>query len=879
MPLALRLETPVQIDSVTPQEAAIARVQNGYGNALQLNNAPPPASPGPYDAVLGGKDAYRPPPSATLSGPGRPMTQLGPAALEAAEKGAAAGPLARLAGPLSLLPGTLDSVGKAIDSSIDTGSAWKDYFGAKGDEDKYLAKRLKRLTEDPSQAYNPFELEGVKNRIRKRNPNAIPPWVKPIDPTAGNLSGYGSPGGLYKVYLTVNQHNYDPFGGERKSSYEVLAQGSPFSGPIYGLTMEPNADVQKTLTGSGIVILSHGNPVQQSGVGQFEFSPNSRRESTTISRVLTIANEPVQGTEAPTQTTPSIPATFNQSPSLLTPIPEALNPQNFPQTPTLQPQKQGTAQPQKLQQPQKLGQPQGQKQPQNLQQPQNYIPQQLIPNLPANYPSLTTPTLTATQQDLAGGGKNTPKNYQQVGSPQTQQPQQTQTPTANPPRCEDPCIASLQQGQEAVNDLLSDLADLFSNFSGQFEDYQAEQQQQQNESNTPVPISVPVITCNLDGTAETEYIDLLVPPLMAGVVTEQFLSLAAIQTIQCKLERNAERSLNILGGDVWFEDEEDRTPEFKTKVERKIKEVGTLFGFPAIPEETTPETGSNGDNNAQPVAGEVKAKSLIELINAYTSNLYHRAGYQGLPATVPKTLLGYTDEETPETIKDFATYFAWFVKQVDALIGKFPINITIEDIDPLTQGNQTKQIELPNISETLAEMYGINIASSVNADVAVNFLMRLASEVIATKNSSLITQDYVRANAAFLGYKGNPARREVNYSFNPAKLDSLDEFLKESKGYLVGWEEDDKESVVGFLQRIVFSAGIIKSVFFRDKKRLGELQKELENMIEGDKLASDADWNAFLAMINDPQDYFNSDAIPRPLVIKKPSPPPPEEPV
>jgi hypothetical protein len=50
--------------------------------------------------------------------------------------------------------------------------------------------------------------------------------------------------------------------------------------------------------------------------------------------------------------------------------------------------------------------------------------------------------------------------------------------------------------------------------------------------------------------------------------------------------------------------------------------------------------------------------------------------------------------------------------------------------------------------------------------------MRLASEVIATKNAALITQDYSKANAAFLGYKGNPARREIDYSFDPAKLGS-----------------------------------------------------------------------------------------------------------
>ncbi|MBW4474058.1 MAG: hypothetical protein KME45_27340 [Stenomitos rutilans HA7619-LM2] len=876
--LTLRLETPVELESGFPSELATKSAPPQPGLRLMSPQAPAPG-PGPYDAVLGGKDAYRPPPSATISGPTAPRSPIGPSALNAAAEGAAVGPLAKLAGPLSLLPQTLDSVGRAVDSSIDTGSAWRDYFGAKGDEDKYLAKRLKRLSDDPSQSMSPFELEGVKNRIRKRNPNAVPPWVKPIDPNAGNLSGYGDPGSLYNVVIQVNAYNYDPFGGERRSTYEGPAQNGPFRGPILGVTMDPAAEVQQRLSGTGTVILSHGNPVQQVGVGLFDYSPNSRRESSSIARVTRLDGQLVQGTDAPTQNTPSIPATFNQSPLLLSPIPEALNPQSLPQSPTLQPQKQGAAQPQKLQQPQKLGQPQAQKQPQNLQQPQNYIPPQLVPNLPANYPTSTTPTPTTTQQNLTGGNNPFPKNYQQVGTPQTQQTQQPQTPQTMPPRCEDPCIAELQKGQDEAKDFLDKLLDFLTDFADQQQEYQVAQQQQQQDNTTKTTISVPVCSCNEDGTASLEMMDIELPNAIADSVKEQFEVMANIQSAQCQIQRHTERSYNVLGGDIWFKDPEGRTPEYKVKLERRLKEVGTVFGFPAIPDEDPTAVAIEEEQarlTGQPIPGQVKIKNLVSLINLYTSNLYHRAGYQGLPASVPKTLLGYTDNDDPEIIQDFATYFVWFVKQVDGLIGKFPINITIEDVDPLTEGNQTKQVELPNISEALAEMYGLNISSSVNGDVAVNFLMRLASEVIATKNSSLITQDYVRANAAFLGYKGNPARREINYSFDAAKLGSLDEFLNESKGYVVGWEEDDKESIVGFLQRIVFSAGIIKAAFFRDKNRLAELQKEIESMMTGDKTASDAEWEALLALINGPTNYFNKDSIPQPRVRNKPADPPQE---
>jgi len=385
-----------------------------------------------------------------------------------------------------------------------------------------------------------------------------------------------------------------------------------------------------------------------------------------------------------------------------------------------------------------------------------------------------------------------------------------------------------------------------------------------------VPITVPIITCNLDGTATTTPTEIQVLEGSQAGTLEQFRMLAAIQTQQCKIQRDTERSHNILGGNVWFEDEADRSPEYSSRIEASITAASGLFYFVDNPKPDSPPADS-------PESGKFEANNLIELMRSYVANLYYRAGFADFPTRVPRTLLGYTDNEPPEKIDDLANYLAWFVRQVDGLIGNFPIKIRVEDIDPLTPGNQVKEIELPNISEALAELYGMNIGTSVNADVAVNFLMRLASEVIATKNSSLITQDYAKANAAFLGYKGNPARREINYSFDPAKLGSLDEFLKESKGYLVGWEQDDKESVVGFLQRIVFSSGIIKAAFFRNNKRLAELQKELESLAAGDEASSKAQWDAILALLNDPTEYFNSDAIPKPRVREKPAPPPPEE--
>ena len=489
-------------------------------------------------------------------------------------------------------------------------------------------------------------------------------------------------------------------------------------------------------------------------------------------------------------------------------------------------------------------------------------------------PTTTTPSTAPAPNPTPG---NTPAPINPFPQPPAPLPPVTCPPGCKPDEpmdiCNAPCIKDLQQKVGAIDDKL----DLLEKLQELLEALQGGGTEPGTEPPLKfVPLSVPIITCNLDGTVTTTPTDIQVLDGSQSSTLQQFQALAAMQTLQCQTQRHSERSHNILGGNLWFKDDESRAAKLRSRVEADISSFRTIFEAAENKDPNTPAPGVDPSDVDALKVGEYEALDITDLMSAYIATVYYRGGFHGYPTEVPQTLLGYTDADPPETIRDLSSYLDWFIRQFDALVGNFPIKIRVEDIDPLTPGNQVKEIELPNISEALAEMYGMNIGTSVNADVSVNFLMRLASEMIATKNSSLITQDYVRANAAFLGYKGNPARREINYSFDPAKLGSLDEFLKESKGYVVGWEEDDKESVVGFLQRIVFSAGIIKAAFFRDNKRLAELQKEIESMMSGDKVATDAEWNAILALINSPTEYFNKDSIPKPRVREKPVPPPPE---
>ncbi len=253
-----------------------------------------------------------------------------------------------------------------------------------------------------------------------------------------------------------------------------------------------------------------------------------------------------------------------------------------------------------------------------------------------------------------------------------------------------------------------------------------------------------------------------------------------------------------------------------------------------------------------------------EEIEEMLRGIYNRLGVEQYPVKVPRDL--FDNASKSQDIGDLTTFFAWYVRQFDGVAGQWPIEIEIEDVDPTKEGNQKKKLSLPNIAETLAELFGLGFKSATNSDVSINFFLRLTAELLAVKNASIVAQDYARASAQWLGYKGNFKSREIDYAFDPDQLDTLDKLLTESKKKVVGWENQDRETLVSYLQKLMFSAGIIKAVFFRKSGDVERLLKEALNMSEDGSL-SDADWELFIQQLKDPSSAYNVNSIPKPDVV------------
>lgn len=235
--------------------------------------------------------------------------------------------------------------------------------------------------------------------------------------------------------------------------------------------------------------------------------------------------------------------------------------------------------------------------------------------------------------------------------------------------------------------------------------------------------------------------------------------------------------------------------------------------------------------------------------------IYQRLGCEQYPVSLPDTLIENSSNAQIEK-QDLTSILGWLIEQIDAVTGQFPLELEVEDTDPTQEGNQTQKISLPNIAETLIELYGLALKNSVTGDTHTDILLRLVAELISTKNASLITQDYVKANASFLGYRGNPKKRTINYAFDPENISDLTKVLNASTKDIVGFTEDDPETAVGFLQRIVFVSGILKEIFFKNKDRMPDLIDQIEQYTQ-DGDGDDSRWKQYLSELNNPSSLQN----------------------
>ncbi len=212
-------------------------------------------------------------------------------------------------------------------------------------------------------------------------------------------------------------------------------------------------------------------------------------------------------------------------------------------------------------------------------------------------------------------------------------------------------------------------------------------------------------------------------------------------------------------------------------------------------------------------------------------------------------------------------------QDLEAILGSYPIKLKIADADLVTEGEQGQEVEIPNIAELLSELFAMAIAGQSTDSVQTNFLARLATELVSTKVAVLNTQGYAKANANFLGYKGNETneRVSVNFRTDENEIKQIGDFLDRDEIGVRYWRFDDKETLSDYLGRLQFAAGIIKAAFTKPVEDvISELDRiDVENKADGDGSNPPANvtWEEFRTKSNNPG-YFDRSAGSEPPVVK-----------
>jgi hypothetical protein len=179
-----------------------------------------------------------------------------------------------------------------------------------------------------------------------------------------------------------------------------------------------------------------------------------------------------------------------------------------------------------------------------------------------------------------------------------------------------------------------------------------------------------------------------------------------------------------------------------------------------------------------------------------------------------------------QVVRNLADHLQYVVKNVDAVVGKWPLEATFYNAD-----GKSQNLKLEDQAHAISELFAALKVVAEDADGAVNMLVRLAAELTQTRVTALQTSEIAKANAAFLGYNGKAENREIRLQFTPSaagidkKLqnDEMAAFLTPSKQRYIGWSYQGKTDALAIMMRTLESGEIARAALFRPVSKNGSL--------------------------------------------------------
>ena len=231
----------------------------------------------------------------------------------------------------------------------------------------------------------------------------------------------------------------------------------------------------------------------------------------------------------------------------------------------------------------------------------------------------------------------------------------------------------------------------------------------------------------------------------------------------------------------------------------------------------------------------------IRELEAKIDKFYRESGFRDFPIVVPEFLVA-DDSKGTKTISNLIDFQMWFLRNIDALAGQFPIEIEVEDDSP----DGKRLVQLDNIAESFANLFGLLATTAEDADASVNVGVHNLTEAIGGKVAALQAVSYLKGIADYLGYRGEEVPFQVPISVTPGEVgadgrlqnDELEDFLKPSKQMVIGYKCIDEEDITSMLARIRYGTEVTIAALSRPI-RIPKDGEEDKNNYPGDALRQD----------------------------------------
>jgi hypothetical protein len=197
-----------------------------------------------------------------------------------------------------------------------------------------------------------------------------------------------------------------------------------------------------------------------------------------------------------------------------------------------------------------------------------------------------------------------------------------------------------------------------------------------------------------------------------------------------------------------------------------------------------------------------------------------RAGYGRYPVLMPDSIVADDNNPTDAVptlpIENYSEWFEWYIKQFDAILGQFPIKIAIVD------GAKRQPLKFENVSEALAEMTGLMVQVSADADAAVAVGSHAAVAATKAQCAAIVAQKNAECIIKFFGIRTAFSSVFVQSAITPQDSDNptfnLKRFLTPSQQAVAFLTDNDPFDFQAVLDRILRNSEIAKSAVALDAK-------------------------------------------------------------